>query len=87
MLDISDIVQQMRRNPKGIRFRDLSRVCEHYFGQPRQRSSSHQIYRTPWQGDPRINIQSSRGLAKVYQVKHVPLAIDKLEHGDGDGQG
>ena len=30
-------------------------------------------------GDPRVNIQSSKGKAKTYQVKPVPLAIDRLE--------
>jgi hypothetical protein len=33
----------------------------------------------PWQGDPRINIQNSKGKARAYQVKQVLLAIEKLE--------
>ena len=48
------------------------------FGEPR-RHGSHLVYRTPWQGDPRINIQSRRGQAKPYQVRQVLKAIDKLE--------
>ena len=83
MSDIGEIVRQMRRNPKGIRFRDLCGVCEHYFGEPRQKGSSHRIYRTPWPGDPRINIQNSKSFAKAYQVKQVLLAIDTLEQNDG----
>ena len=83
MPDIGEIVQQMRRNPGGIRFRDLNRVCGHYFGEPRQKGSSHRIYRTPWQGDPRINIQNSKGFAKAYQVVQVLLAIETLEQSDG----
>ncbi len=50
-----------------------------YFGSARQTSSSHRIYKTPWQGDPRINIQNHKGKAKAYQVKQVLMAIEKLE--------
>ena len=69
----------MRKNSKGIKFSDLSKVCNHYFGDPRQSSSSHRIYKTPWQGDPRVNIQNDKGMAKAYQVRQVLKAIDRLE--------
>jgi hypothetical protein len=76
---IEDTVAKMRRNPKGIRFRDLCKVCDFYFGEARQKSSSHCIYKTPWQGDPRVNIQNHKGMAKAYQVRQVLKAIDHLE--------
>jgi hypothetical protein len=79
MAKIEDLLLQMKRNPKGIRYTDLCKECDHYFGIARQTSSSHRIYKTPWQGDPRINIQQSKGKAKAYQVKHVLMAIQKLE--------
>ena len=79
MAKIDDLLLQMKRNPKGVRFNDLCKVCDYYFGMPRQKSSSHRIYKTPWQGDPRINIQNYKGQAKAYQVKQVLLAIQKLE--------
>ena len=79
MAKIDDIVIRMKRNPKNVRFVDLCKVCESYFGKPRNRGSSHKIYKTPWQGDPRINIQNNNGKAKAYQVKQVLLALDKLE--------
>ena len=60
-------------------FTDLCKVCEHYFGKARQSGSSHRIYKTPWQGDPRVNIQNSKGKAKAYQVKQVLKAIERLE--------
>jgi len=56
MADIEDILKQMKRNPKGIRFNDLSKVCGYFFGEPRQLGSSHKVFKTPWQGDPRVNI-------------------------------
>ena len=80
MAKVDDMVLQMRRNPKGIRFTDACRVCDHYFGQPRQKGSSHRVYNTPWQGDPRVNIQNARGKAKAYQVKQVLRAIERLEY-------
>jgi hypothetical protein len=33
----------------------------------------------PWPGDPRINIQNHKGMAKPYQVRQVIRAINKLE--------
>jgi hypothetical protein len=79
MAKTEDILLQMKRNPKNVRYQDLCKVCDFYFGNPRQTSSSHRIYKTPWQGDPRINIQQSKGKAKAYQVRQVLMAIQKLE--------
>ena len=73
------MLEQMRREPASVRFGDLKKVCEEYFGQPRQSGTSHAIFKTPWVGDPRINIQDDKGKAKVYQVRQVLLAIEKLE--------
>jgi predicted HicB family RNase H-like nuclease len=41
MSRIEEIIADMRRNPQGIRFRDLCRVCENFFGKARQGGSSH----------------------------------------------
>jgi hypothetical protein len=73
------ILDQMRREPNNVRFADLKTVCEEHFGKPRQTGTSHTIFKTPWVGDPRINIQDDKGKAKAYQVRQVLLAIDKLE--------
>ena len=83
MASIEDILAKMRRNPKGIRFNELTKVCDQYFGKPRSSGTSHRIYITPWAGDPRVNIQNSRGKAKAYQVRQVLLAIDRLASSDG----
>ena len=79
MAKIRDVLAQMKQNPRDVRFNDLCKEWDNYFGEPRQRSSSHRIYKTPWRGDPRINIQNHKGKAKAYQVKQVLLAIEKLE--------
>ena len=79
MRNIEVTLERIKRNPRNVRFKDLCQVCDFYFGLPRQGSGSHRIYRTPWSGDPRINIQDDKGKAKVYQVNQVLNAIEKME--------
>lgn len=69
----------MRRNPASVRYSDLHRVCEEYFGAPRTSGGSHAVFKTPWHGNPRVNIQNDHGKAKAYQVRQVLAAIDRLE--------
>jgi hypothetical protein len=64
---------------RNVRFADLFKLCLEHFGEPRQKGTSHTIFRTPWPGDPRVNIQNDNGKAKPYQARQVLLAIDKLE--------
>lgn len=45
----------------------------------RQAGTSHRIYRKPWPGDPRVNIQNRKGMAKPYQVRQVLKAIERME--------
>ena len=79
MAKTAKILKELRANPKDVRFADLAKVCDEYFGEPRQKGTSHLVYRTPWPGDPRVNIQNDKGSAKPYQVRQVIKAIEKLE--------
>lgn len=79
MATIPDIVNKMRSNPVGIRFADACKVCDYYFGKARLSGGSHRLYKTPWSGDPRVNIQNDKGQAKAYQVKQILKAIERLE--------
>ncbi len=83
MNKVEEILAKIQQNPKGVRFSDLCKVCDLYFGRARQVGSSHRVYKTPWQGDPRVNIQNDKGKAKSYQVKQVLKAIEKLEENYG----
>ncbi len=74
-----DIVKQLERSPSNVRFTDLCKICDFYFGEARQKSSSHRIYKTPWRADPRVNIQEKNGKGKAYQVLQVVKAIKRLE--------
>jgi hypothetical protein len=68
-------------NPKNVKFDDLIKLCEHYFGKARNNGSSHYFFKTPWTGKPLINLQrdkNNKKMAKPFQVKQVKEAIDKL---------
>lgn len=69
----------MKREPSSVRFADLMKVCMHYFGDARQGGTSHAVFKTPWAGDPRVNIQGDKGRAKAYQVRQVLQAIERLK--------
>lgn len=74
------ILKQMRQSPNSVRFDDVIKVCEGYFGTPRIRGSHH-FFVTPWEGKPLVNLQEGKGgKAKGYQVKQVLNAIEKMEN-------
>ena len=73
---VEDTIEKMRKGT-AVHFTDLANVCRHYFGEPRI-AGSHHIFKMPWAGDPRINIQNEKGKAKAYQVRQVLAAIDRL---------
>jgi hypothetical protein len=78
---IARIEAEMLNSPAGIKFTDLKAVCDHYFGAPRNQGTSHHVYRMPWAGNPRINIQKKGSKAKECQVKQALVAIAKLKEG------
>ena len=79
MADIQKILVKMRLSPFNVRIGDVRRVCDHYFGEPRQKGTSHRIYKVSWIYPPLINVQNFKGKAKDYQVRQVLDAVDKLE--------
>ncbi|EFL86870.2 hypothetical protein HMPREF0326_00644 [Desulfovibrio sp. 3_1_syn3] len=79
MGSLEKTLEKLRETPQNVRYAELAALCEHFFGPPRQRGTSHAVYKTPWQGDPRVNIQEGKGgKAKAYQVKQVLAAIARL---------
>lgn len=77
--------KDMLDNPNNVLFADLVDVCRKHFGEPRIRGSHH-ILKTPWKGDPRINLQKEGKMAKPYQVRTVKKAIEILEEQYGKKQ-
>ena len=84
MQSIAAKLKQFRNNTTNVTFSELCKVCDFYFGNPRQSGSSHRVYKTPWSGDPRVNIQNSKGKAKSYQVRQVLKTIERLEVESGN---
>ena len=79
MASLEKVLAQLEQEPANVRFSELRRVCVHFFGAPRQSGTSHTVFKTPWPGDPRVNIQDDKGKAKLYQVRQVLAAIAKLQ--------
>jgi len=67
------------QNHSEHQFSDICKVCDYYFGKPRQKGTSHRIYKATWIYPPLINIQNIRGKAKKDQVKQALDAIHILE--------
>ncbi len=83
MKQIDRTLKEMQEAPQDVRFSSLAAVCGYYFGAPRNKGTSHHIYKTPWPGDPRVNIQcGANGKAKTYQVKQVLAAVKKMKERD-----
>ena len=71
--------RQKLSSVKNIRFSEALKIAEKHFGKPRI-TGSHHIFKMPWKGDPRINLQPDKNKkAKVYQVKILTRALLKLQ--------
>jgi len=77
MKNIEEAIKEISEGQ--VRFKRLVTICEDYFGKSRI-AGSHHIFKTPWPGDPRLNLQEEQGgKAKPYQVRQVIQALLKLE--------
>jgi len=65
------------------RFRELLAIVTLFFGAPRIHGSHH-VFKMPWGGDPRINLQEDGSQAKPYQVHQVIRALKKLQETGGE---
>lgn len=85
MPSVEKILAQMRANPRDVRYYDLVKVCTHFFGPPRtNQGGAHAVFKMPWSGDPRVNVQNNSGKAKVYQVRQALRAIDRKQEESRD---
>ena len=76
-MELDAVIRALRNNPAGV-LPGVSQVLRLFLWGASSAGSSHRVYRTPWHGDPRVNIQSDRGMAKAYQVRQVIRALEKL---------
>jgi len=77
-MKVDEAIKELEANPKDVRFRRLINVCVEFFGDYRMKGDHH-IFRTPWEGEPRLNIQPMKGKAKPYQVRQVIAALKMLK--------
>jgi hypothetical protein len=71
------LLAEMVNNPADVRFVEAIKLAESYFGPPRI-SGSHHIFKTPWAGMPRVNIQKEKnGKTNRYQIIQLLEAIEK----------
>jgi len=78
---VEKYLTELEGNLRDVRFAHLVRICQELFGNPRGKGSHH-IFKMPWAGDPRINLQEdarNKGKAKPYQVKQVIAALRKFQ--------
>lgn len=52
MSGMAKILKEMRSNPEGIRFSDLKKVCEYYFGPPGNMAQAIAFTKHPGQAIP-----------------------------------
>lgn len=84
MKELRATIDDLQQRQASIKFNALVKICTHWFGPPHLNGGSHKVYKMPWPGDPRVNIQrADSGMAKVYQVKQVISALIKLEEENG----
>ena len=76
-MTIDDAIKTLK-NGKTIQFKDLLKICQKFFEGPRI-EGSHHIFKTPWEGQPWVNIQKDKKMAKRYQVRQVKEALEKLK--------
>lgn len=70
------LVDQARRNPRGVRFAELCGLVERMGYELQRQRGSHLHFRRP--GCPAIVLQDEGGMAKPYQVKQVLEILDSL---------
>ncbi|MEN3334296.1 MAG: hypothetical protein V7641_3661 [Blastocatellia bacterium] len=77
-MTIAAALKELSGNETNIRFVRLVTIATMFFGSPRIKGS-HYIFKMPWSGDPRINLQKERGKAKYYQVRQLISALERLK--------
>jgi hypothetical protein len=77
-MTIEEAISELEADENHVRFSRLLVISNGFFGKPRI-VGSHHIFKTPWTGDPRINLQRDRGNAKPYQVRQVLRCLRRLK--------
>jgi predicted RNA binding protein YcfA (HicA-like mRNA interferase family) len=71
------LLEKARKNPKGLRFTELCRLCEMAGMEARTGKGSHVPYKRSTHPRFTLSIQNKNGMAKPYQVKMLLQFIDE----------
>jgi hypothetical protein len=77
-MTIDEAIRELEGNENRTKFSRLIVICKSFFGKPRI-VGRHHIFKVPWAGDPRINLQRDKGNAKSYQVRQVLRCLRRLK--------
>lgn len=77
-MTIEEAIGEVEGNENHFRFSRLLAISNYFFGKARI-VGSHHIFKTPWTGDPRINLQRDKANAKPYQVRQVLRCLRRLK--------
>ncbi len=78
------LLEDLKKNPKNIRFEKLCRIAEAFGFQFRGGKGSHRIYLRK-DINEMLNFQNVSGKAKPYQVRQLIKIIDKYNLTEEDG--
>lgn len=78
------LLEDLKNNPKNIRFEKLCRIAEAFGFQFRGGKGSHRIYLRK-DINEMLNFQNVSGKAKPYQVRQLIKIIDKYNLTEEDG--
>lgn len=78
MVNWGRFLEQLRRNPKNVRFNDLCKLAEKFGFRFRGGKGSHRIYARKGVFEI-LNFQDVKGMAKPYQVRQFLNIIDKYD--------
>ena len=70
------LYEELKRNPKNIRFQKICKVAEAFDFKIRKGKGSHRIFTRP-EVEELLNFQNVKGKAKPYQVKQLIKIIEK----------
>lgn len=78
MVRLRNLFEQMRQNPKNVRFNDLLKLVEKFGFRFRGGKGSHRIYARKGVFEM-LNFQNVGGMAKPYQVRQFINIVDKYD--------
>jgi hypothetical protein len=78
MVTVSKLLDELKTNPKKVRFARLCKIAEAFGFQMRKGSGSHRVYYRDgiWEI---LNFQDDGGWAKPYQVRQFIKLIEKYD--------